>query len=145
MYKRFHTRSKFPMKFIFHSLPLLVLFCCIGTVAQAQSKQDSAKVLHVNKFEKWSNKQKPILVDVRTPEEMEEGYIEGAENIDFLDENFEEKIALLDKSKVYLLYCRSGKRTAKAGALMKASGFKKVKMLQGGMRAWEEAGKPIVK
>ena len=74
---------------------------------------------------------------------MVEGYIPGAGNVDFLAEDFKEKIQELDKSKTYLLYCRTGKRTAKAGAAMKAAGFKKVIMLDGGITAWKEENKPV--
>lgn len=115
----------------------------ISTLSYAQSPADSAKVVSVEKFQKLSSKKKNILIDVRTPEEMQEGHLEGALNINFLSEGFENEIKQLDKTKTYLLYCRTGKRTAKAGAAMKAAGFKKVIMLDGGITAWKEQGKPI--
>ena len=90
-------------------------------------------------------KKKNILLDVRTPEEMTEGHIENAANLDFLDESFPEKIETLNKNKTYLLYCRSGKRTAKAGAMMKAAGFKNIFMLDGGITSWIEEGKTVEK
>jgi rhodanese-related sulfurtransferase len=43
------------------------------------------------------------------------------------------------------LYCRSGKRTAKAGAMMKAAGFKNIYMLDGGITSWIEEGKTVEK
>ncbi len=114
-----------------------------STLSYAQSPADSAKVVSVEKFQKLSSKKKNILIDVRTPEEMQEGHLDGALNINFLSEGFENEIKQLDKTKTYLLYCRTGKRTAKAGAAMKAAGFKKVIMLDGGITAWKEQGKPI--
>jgi len=115
----------------------------ISTLSYAQSPADSAKVVSVEKFQKLSSKKKNILIDVRTPEEMQEGHLEGALNINFLSDGFENEIKQLDKTKTYLLYCRTGKRTAKAGAAMKAAGFKKVIMLDGGITAWKEQRKPI--
>jgi len=106
---------------------------------------DSATVVTVATFEKMTKKKKNILLDVRTPEEMKEGYINQAGNLDFLDESFPTKIESLNKNKTYLLYCRSGKRTAKAGALMKAAGFKNVYMLDGGITSWIEEGKTVEK
>ena len=100
-------------------------------------------MVSVEKFQKLSSKKKNILIDVRTPEEMQEGHLEGALNINFLSDGFENEIKQLDKTKTYLLYCRTGKRTAKAGAAMKAAGFKKVIILDGGITAWKEQGKPI--
>ncbi|QYH37558.1 rhodanese-like domain-containing protein [Algoriphagus sp. NBT04N3] len=114
-----------------------------STLSYAQSPADSAKVVSVEKFQKLSSKKKNILIDVRTPEEMQEGHLEGALNINFLSEGFENEIKQLDKTKTYLLYCRTGKRTAKAGAAMKAAGFKKVIILDVGITAWKEQGKPI--
>ena len=86
-----------------------------------------------------------MVVDVRTPEEVSEGHLAGALNINFLGENFAKEIQNLDKRKTYLLYCRSGSRTRKAADLMQKSGFKHVYMLEGGITAWKEAGKPIEK
>ncbi|MGM0945032.1 MAG: rhodanese-like domain-containing protein [Bacteroidota bacterium] len=127
-------------KLIFLSA-FIVLTSLLGSQAFAQA--DSAKVVSVEKFDKMKSKKKNVLLDIRTPEEIAEGQIAGAGNIDFLDESFSQKIEQLDKSKTYLLYCRTGKRTAKAGAAMKAAGFKKVYMLDGGLTAWQEQGKPI--
>ena len=121
---------------------ILLILTLIGGPLFAQGKADSAKVVSVEKFDKMTSKKKNVLLDIRTPEEIAEGQIEGALNIDFLDENFTENIEHLDKSKTYLLYCRTGKRTAKAGAAMKAAGFKKVYMLDGGLTAWKELQKP---
>jgi len=121
---------------------LLFLFQLNSTLAQSL---DSATVISVTTFEKMTSKKRNLILDVRTPEEMAEGYISNASNIDFLDEQFSEQIKDLNKNKTYLLYCRSGKRSAKAGALMKAAGFKKVYSLDGGITEWKEEGKPMIK
>jgi len=122
----------------------IALFLIQFNFAFAQST-DSATVVSVETFEKMAKKKKNAVLDVRTPKEMAEGHLIKAQNFDFLDESFPEKIESLNKNKTYLLYCRSGKRTAKAGALMKAAGFKNVYMLEGGITAWTSEGKPIEK
>ncbi|RYZ69648.1 MAG: rhodanese-like domain-containing protein [Proteobacteria bacterium] len=66
------------------------------------------------------------VIDVRTPEEFSESHVVGAQNIDVQNSSFKEQIQKLDKSKKYVLYCRSGKRSGKAKAEMKALGFKEV-------------------
>jgi rhodanese-related sulfurtransferase len=138
------TSNFFAMKFLKIFSLGLAFFLFQASFAIAQSS-DSATVVPAATFEKMLKKKKNILVDVRTPEEMTEGHIENATNLDFLDESFPEKIETLNKNKTYLLYCRSGKRTAKAGAMMKAAGFKNIYMLDGGITSWIEEGKTVEK
>jgi rhodanese-related sulfurtransferase len=125
---------------------LFLAFLMINLAAIAQTiEKDSIQVLTLAQFEKMSTKKKSMVVDVRTPEEVSEGHLIGALNINFLGENFANEIQHLDKKKTYLLYCRSGNRTRKAADLMQKSGFKNVYMLEGGITAWKEAGKPTEK
>ena len=63
------------------------------------------------------------LIDVRTPEEFEEGYVKGAVNIDVSNPNFESQIASLDKEAAYSIYCRSGNRSVVAIEIMRNAGF----------------------
>ena len=126
------------------SLILGFIFMSLGAFAQTVEK-DSIQVLSITQFEKMSQKKKNLVVDVRTPEEVAEGHLSGAVNINFLGEGFAEEIKTLNKNKTYLLYCRSGSRTRKAADLMQKSGFKHVYMLEGGITAWKEAGKPTEK
>lgn len=81
-----------------------------------------------------------VLLDVRTPEETALGKIDGAMEINVLEENFTDKVQNLDKSKTYLVYCRSGRRSAKACQLMADAGFGKLYNLQGGYNAWSAQG-----
>ncbi len=84
------------------------------------------------------------IVDVRTPEEFAEGHIARAVNIDVSGANFLEKAeAKLDKSKPVALYCRSGKRSAKAARILSRKGFDVIN-LDGGIIAWKDAGKHIM-
>ena len=80
------------------------------------------------------------LVDVRTPEEFQAGYIAEAQNIDFMSPTFEEDIKTLDKEKPVLLYCQKGGRSAKCAEKMKDLGFKKIYDLQGGFSKWKHEG-----
>jgi rhodanese-related sulfurtransferase len=63
------------------------------------------------------------VIDVRTPEEISSGYLEGALKFDFQGPNFASEIATLDKSKDYVIYCRSGNRAGGAINFMKQNGF----------------------
>jgi len=79
-----------------------------------------------------------VLLDVRTPEEIAQGKIEGAIEINFYDENFSAKMKGLEKDKTYLIYCRSGNRSGKACKIMSEQGFKKLYNLKGGYTAWSQ-------
>ena len=79
-----------------------------------------------------------VLLDVRRPDEFEEGHIEGAANINVLEKDFEEKVSQLDKKKTYLVYCRSGKRSTIAVQKMADLGFNHIYMLEGGYLDWQD-------
>jgi rhodanese-related sulfurtransferase len=63
------------------------------------------------------------VIDVRTPQEVSAGYLEGSLKFDFQGPNFASEIATLDKSKDYVIYCRSGNRAGGAINFMKQNGF----------------------
>jgi rhodanese-related sulfurtransferase len=80
------------------------------------------------------------LIDVRTPEEFSEGFIKNAQNIDFFSDTFDEDILKLDKTKPVILYCKSGKRSAKCSEKLVEAGFIKVYDLEGGITQWQHKG-----
>ena len=84
------------------------------------------------------------LVDVRTPEEYEQGHIVGAMNIDWKSDAFaDEAEQMLDKSKTIAIYCRGGRRSHEAGNKLYKIGYTHIVELQGGLEAWKAAGKTI--
>lgn len=85
------------------------------------------------------------VIDVRTPEEYASGHIDKAVNLDYQSETFGDELGKLDRNKTYLVYCRSGKRSAGALDMMKELGFKAVYNMVGGILEWEVAGLPMVK
>jgi rhodanese-related sulfurtransferase len=92
--------------------------------------------------EEWAEQlqqdENAFILDVRTEEEVEEGYIPGATVIDFyLGAEFAEELEKLDKSKNYYVYCRSGKRSGQACAIMNSMGFKNTYNLEGGFMNWD--------
>ena len=79
-----------------------------------------------------------FILDVRTPEELEEGYIPTATNIDiYLGQEFMDELEKLDKSKNYYVYCRSGNRSGQACAIMNSIGIENTYNLEGGFMNWE--------
>jgi rhodanese-related sulfurtransferase len=116
---------------------LLLAGLCSTVCVQAQDNT-AGKTVSQNKFQRLINKKNTILLDVRTEVEYKAGHIPGSLQIDFLKtEDFKKQVAVLDKSKPYLLYCRSGKRSKDAMSVMKEMGFTKLFDLQGGFNSWE--------
>ena len=118
----------------------VVTLLAIGAVffiAMRGVKQNSCfKNTDVKGFKEKMNEQDIVIVDVRTAAEVAEGAIKGAINIDVNSSSFNQKISELDKTKTYLVYCRSGARSARACNTLCGVGFTKVVNLQGGYLAW---------
>lgn len=90
--------------------------------------------------EKMEKDQEAVILDVRTEEEVEEGYIPNSKNIDiYKGQGFINEVEKLDKSKHYYIYCRSGKRSAQACTLMDQMGFDETYNLLGGFSEWKGA------
>jgi rhodanese-related sulfurtransferase len=81
-----------------------------------------------------------VIIDVRTQKEFDESHIENAINIDFYSNTFKRDLKKLDKTKNYLICCRSGNRSAQTQAIMKEMGFGKVAFITGGIIKWENEG-----
>lgn len=122
----------------------LVLFSLGACAQSAQSNGEGSKEnLNVQEVAQLIKDQpEVVLVDVRTPNEYQQGHIEGSELINFYDPDFKDKVAELDKEKEYVVYCRSGGRSANAVSIMKKMGFSNIHNMTGGMLAWNRAGLP---
>ncbi|MEQ8361613.1 MAG: rhodanese-like domain-containing protein [Cyclobacteriaceae bacterium] len=93
---------------------------------------------------KLSETDNVVILDVRTPEEVADGYIEGAINIDFRSPDFQTAISELDKNTTYMVYCASGGRSGNTATLMKELKFKEVYDLKEGFKGWSSKGLPTV-
>ena len=100
--------------------------------------------MNVSEFSKKIAESGVVILDVRTAEEIAEGYIEGAQFEDFYGEDFKIKIESMDKEFAYAVYCRSGKRSGNAIEIMQNAGFHNLFNLEGGIIEWTNAGMPVV-
>ena len=87
-----------------------------------------------------------VIIDVRTPEEFAESHLPEANNfpVDTLSQNIE-TIKKLQRDKPLLVYCHSGKRSARAAEKLKNLGVNSLYNLKGGIKAWSDANNPLVK
>lgn len=123
---------------------LLLLLLFLGGIS-CKNVTAQSNVIEAGEFEKMLQSDKTAqLVDVRTAAEFNSGHIESAVNYDFYADDFDQKLAKLDKNKTVMVYCAAGGRSASSAEKLKKMGFKKVYDLDGGMGAWRKAGKKVV-
>jgi len=84
-----------------------------------------------------------VLLDIRTPEEFAQARLEGAVNIDYYAADFQTKLSELDPETTYVVYCRTGNRSASAMQIMQNLGFQRVYEIDGGIARWYEDGLPL--
>lgn len=117
------------LKSILSTLVFMFLMAC----GSAQEHEGITRI-NVDKQIEMTAQKDVVVIDVRTPEEVSEGYIKGAKQfIDYNADGFKEKIEALDKEKTYIVYCRSGGRSTRALNLMAELGFQNLYELEGGI------------
>ena len=87
----------------------------------------------------------PVLLDVRTSAEWSSGHLPGAIHIDrgFLELRIED--AVPDRATPIVCYCQSGVRSLYAAQALQHLGYGSVRSLAGGVSAWKESGREIVR
>ncbi len=126
---------------------IITLFFILHTFACNTNKPHNLETSNTQKLEnitvsqvkEMMNNQKYTIIDVRTPEETALGKISNtALEINVLNKDiFMQEIAKLDKSKPYIIYCRSGSRSKSACQIMQQEGFSHLYNMLGGYNAWQ--------
>ncbi|MFP4567601.1 MAG: rhodanese-like domain-containing protein [Candidatus Woesearchaeota archaeon] len=120
---------------------------CTNKNVEPDTRSDIKPIIRsasTSEFNSMLNSKDVVLIDIRTPDEFNSGHINGAMNLDFYSSTFKEELDLLDKSKTYLIYCRTGSRTGQTLNIMKNLGFSEVYDLSGGIVAWQSNNFPLV-
>jgi len=86
-----------------------------------------------------------LLLDVREPVEYAAIHAPSAKLIPLGEVGLRLKELEAYKDKPVAVICRSGRRSAKAVALLQEAGFTQVSNVQGGIQAWEQAGLEVIK
>ncbi len=106
----------------------------------------NAQNVDANTFEQKINAGGVQVLDVRTAGEYSGSHLKNVLQADWTDKaQFAERTKYLDKNKTLLVYCAGGGRSGQAAVWLKEQGFKEVINLQGGITAWNAAGKAVVK
>jgi phage shock protein E len=102
-----------------------------------------AKDIDVATFASMIHDKQGQIVDVRTPEEWNDGMIQAAISINYYAPDFLQQLDELDRNQPVYVYCAAGGRSSKAMEDMHKMGFKEVYNLTGGMGAWKMAQQPV--
>lgn len=94
------------------------------------------KNIQVSEFKELMKNPETVVIDVRSVAEKAEGDIPGSITIDIFSPQFVTEIEKLDRSKTYLMFCRSGGRSGSACSFMDQKGFSSLYNLEGGIMAW---------
>lgn len=114
-------------------MSLLSFFMTLMGCAQ----EEQFKSVGVKEFEQTIADTMVMRLDVRTDKEFSEGHIDGAINIDVLQDSFIELAkAKLPKNRTIAMYCRSGRRSKSAARMLAKEGYNVVE-LNGGYIEWQ--------
>ena len=113
---------------------IFILLCLFSWLTETTAQER----LSPKEFKKkWAATPDALLLDVRTQQEIEKGYLKGAVFMDFYDSTFKQQVSNLDKDKPVFVYCAIGSRSWDAAKLMVELGFKNVYDLKGGIIVWK--------
>ncbi len=127
------------MKFKLFRIVTIIFFGSCSTTLSKQTHIDLGAQAFASKIEALPN---ALVLDVRTPEEYAKGHLNDAINIDWNDNDFENKVSTIDTSKPVFVYCLSGARSTSAAIKMSTLGFSTIYQLEGGILKWRGANLP---
>ena len=119
------------MKKIYLALTLLLSFDLVSAELWNVSQLKEA----IHEFD-----HKPVLLDVRTQSEYNDGHIRDAINIPHDQILKRPQMVSEYKNSQIVIFCRSGVRAGKVIEMLEGLGFKEIIDIDGDMLAWNEAG-----
>lgn len=120
----------------------MTLFCLylLFISCNGQSKKEFKNIKPEEFAQKINSTSQPQILDVRSPKEYSDQHLDNAVNINWNGDDFDKKVAELDKSKPVFVYCLSGGRSNKAATKLAELGFKEVYEMDGGIVKWNASG-----
>ena len=118
------------------------IFLFLSSLFSCQQKGDFQS-MNIEEFDSLIQNEDIQRLDVRTLAEYSEGHITKTININVMDDSFASMAdSLLQKDKPVAVYCRSGKRSKKAAAILSEKGYK-VFELDKGFNSWQEGRREV--
>lgn len=140
------------MKWIIYLLTLVfaVQSCSSKTDDKSSASESTVSQSQIENLDAATFKAKVesgngVILDVRTPGEVAQGYIENAVIIDIYNQNFIAELNKLPKDKEVYVYCASGVRSVQAAEILQQNGFTHIFNLSEGLMDWQRRGYLLVK
>ncbi|MDF1875105.1 sulfurtransferase [Sulfurimonas sp. SAG-AH-194-I05] len=118
----------------------------ISTTKLVNEAKKSAGEMKASTLKKLiDNEEAVIVLDIREPEQQQDGEIYADESYMITRGNLEFQIRdkVKDKNALIVTYCRAGNRGAFAAQTLQSLGYKNAISLKGGLKAWAQAGYPV--
>jgi rhodanese-related sulfurtransferase len=131
----------------------MLFFACPALAADktpeemVKEAKAAIKEVSVDEVKKIVDEKKSIVVllDVRDSNELEQGMIPGAINISRGQLEFKVRMILPDRNAKIIVYCGLDLRSPLATKTLNDLGYRNAVNMSGGLKAWGEAGYPLVK
>ena len=114
---------------------------------EGNSQSPVMKDVSVAEFHKlMASMHDALLLDVRTPEEWDEGHLEGAAHHDYWGDEaaFEQAMNRIPRDRPVLVYCAGGGRSGLTTKELNTDGHQEVYNLEDGITGWKREGMPVV-
>src|SRR5881275_929549 len=109
----------------------------------AEAKKHITEISPQDAATKLNSGEAIIVVDVRDKDEWDEGHIPGATHMSrgTIELDIEEKVP--ERNAMVICHCGGGGRSALAAESLQKMGYKNVRSMAGGLKAWKAAGLPV--
>jgi molybdopterin/thiamine biosynthesis adenylyltransferase/rhodanese-related sulfurtransferase/molybdopterin converting factor small subunit len=119
------------------------VFCGIGPEAAAPAAASGVPEITVEEFQRLRQEREDfVLVDVREPHEW--AISAFPESVKIPLGQLPQNLNRLSTADEIVVHCKTGGRSAKAVALLREAGFRKVRNLAGGINRWAETIDPTM-
>ena len=130
--------------FLVDNYVAVLLFLLLFALIIYESRKGGKKI-DASEATRIINKEKALVVDLRTSAEFNSGTISGAINLqpDIVDK--ENSLFKANEKDHIILVCKLGSSSSTVGGRLIKQGFENVNILSGGMQGWVQAGLPLIK
>ncbi|MGA7269626.1 MAG: rhodanese-like domain-containing protein [Acidimicrobiia bacterium] len=120
-----------------------------GVMEMVSNAKAGIENLTVEDVSRELNEDHAVLVDIREPQETDQGVIAGAVLAPrgmlefYADPTTPYYMEIFSPDRRIILYCAAGSRSALAARTLQELGYRNVAHLDGGLKTWTEAGKSL--